>query len=162
MNAKAVWIAHFWEVPGFSKSPPREKGDADYDKPVDFPSVRFEQEVLHFIKNGVAKGPRAEEDPEKYTPLSQLRDQLEDAAVWIITPERNSKPLYRAKIPDMKEALKAELKGTTKWHDRLYVKPPPRTVAQVLFEYDPSPERARLMFTDRGVIFDGKPGTVGR
>jgi hypothetical protein len=157
VSKRGVWLAHFWEVPGFSVY--RGSG---------FGKVRFQEEVLDFVKNGVAtRWDPKEAQPPRGAKLSDHKEDLEDADIWVMSPQGeadSSKFEYEKEIGRLKQALEAEI-GETKvtFHNALYEKPDDEDgeVVQLLFEYDPKPsKRVRFMFLGKPIVFDGEPGKL--
>lgn len=160
-------MAHWWEVPGFSKSE---------ENPTDFPRELFQQEVLDHIKNGIATKFYDHEigDPVPGAKLSDYREDLKDAHIWIISPSPSASEKshsYRTKIQQLKEALREQIDGTVTFHSLGYLKPKKPDDEEdeedkqfeVLFEYDPeNTKTVRLLYTDHRVAFEGHPEKVGR
>ncbi|KAL9622803.1 MAG: hypothetical protein Q9160_002922 [Pyrenula sp. 1 TL-2023] len=147
-----VYLAHYWEVPGFSAGG-------------DFRTALFQQTVISYLNSGksTAEGAPTRADPA----LNQLSDLKGGAVVYILTiGARGGTNVenYPARIRDIQASINADsaLGGQTTFHVQPYARPGNGNPnVRVLFEYDPgegnklgaNAPRVRLMYSNH-VLFD--------
>jgi hypothetical protein len=138
MTADHVWMAHLWEVPGFSKGTKKN-----------FPRALFQEEVLDFIKNGIAtQTDMNEEGPpnaKKGQTLGERKAEIKGADVWILTLAKDDTEKtaeYPGRITQLKKAIREHIEGA-KFHTVFYERPEQNDeegddTMELLFEYDPN------------------------
>ncbi|KAI9674537.1 MAG: hypothetical protein M1817_001875 [Caeruleum heppii] len=130
-TSTGMHIAHYWEVPGFSRNE---------HQPLNF------QGVLDFIRYG---------NPAVSSPsLTDHQGPLRDATVQLITVARGENrglPNYPVKIRDVRSLI-TEILGNPSFREHYYVAPDPGDVVDILVEYDDYPRRLRVFAESRLLV----------
>ncbi|KAF2870769.1 hypothetical protein BDV95DRAFT_607901 [Massariosphaeria phaeospora] len=148
-------MAHFWEVPGFAIQ-------HNPDEEAQHTQISFQEDVLHYIKNGVSTILEDGETPLAGPRLGDHQEQLQDADVFIFSVAEVATPndlTYEDEIEQTREALDEAIgKGKADFHIRPYVRPAnDADVLPILLEYDPEPRMVRLLLYNHDILFESYP-----